>query len=80
MQSCKNRAENARIAIRNIRRDAIADYRELMKEKLIAEDDGEGEERVKELPILEFPVDQLLATKNRFDANLISHQRLLVSN
>jgi ribosome recycling factor len=31
-------AENARIAVRNIRRDAIADVRELVKEKEVAED------------------------------------------
>ncbi len=32
-------AENARIAIRNIRRDALADLKELEKEKEISEDD-----------------------------------------
>ncbi|MFK0571904.1 ribosome recycling factor [Endozoicomonas sp.] len=32
-------AENARIAIRNIRRDALADIKELEKEKMIGEDD-----------------------------------------
>ena len=43
----KNEAENARIAIRNIRRDAMGDCRELVKEKMIAEDDGRrGEERI----------------------------------
>jgi ribosome recycling factor len=31
-------AENARVAIRNIRRDAISDIRELVKEKEVAED------------------------------------------
>jgi len=33
-------AENARIAVRNIRRDAIADVRELVKEKEVAEDEA----------------------------------------
>ena len=33
-------AENARVAIRNIRRDAIADLRELVREKEATEDDG----------------------------------------
>ena len=43
----KSESENARIAIRNIRRDEIADCKELVKEKLIAEDDGrKGEQRV----------------------------------
>lgn len=32
-------AENAKIAIRNIRRDAIADFKKLEKEKLLTEDD-----------------------------------------
>ena len=33
-------AENARVAIRNIRRDAIADVRELVRDKEATEDDG----------------------------------------
>ncbi|MEM1176372.1 MAG: ribosome recycling factor [Pseudomonadota bacterium] len=42
----RNEAEGGRIAIRNIRRDAIGDIKDLMKEKLIGEDDerrGEDE-------------------------------------
>ena len=35
----RNEAEGGRIAIRNIRRDAISDIKDLMKEKLIGEDD-----------------------------------------
>jgi ribosome recycling factor len=35
----KQDAENARIAIRNIRRDALHDLKELLKEKEISEDD-----------------------------------------
>ena len=35
----RNEAEGGRIAIRNIRRDAIHDVKELMKEKMIGEDD-----------------------------------------
>jgi len=35
----RDEAENARVAIRNIRRDAISDFRELLKEKEISEDD-----------------------------------------
>ena len=61
----KTEAENARIAIRNIRRDAIADCKELVKEKLIAEDDGrKGEERVQGITDSRISeVDQLLAMK-----------------
>jgi ribosome recycling factor len=35
----KQEAENARIAVRNIRRDALQDLKELLKEKEIGEDD-----------------------------------------
>ena len=35
----KQEAENARIAVRNIRRDALQDLKELLKEKEITEDD-----------------------------------------
>lgn len=40
VKQARNEAENARIAIRNIRRDGIADVRELVKEKLVTEDEG----------------------------------------
>lgn len=39
-KQARHEAENARVAIRNIRRDAIGDIRELMKEKEVAEDDA----------------------------------------
>ena len=43
----KQEAENGRIAIRNIRRDAIADVRELVKEKEATEDEAHrAEDRV----------------------------------
>jgi ribosome recycling factor len=46
-RQAKQEAENGRIAIRNIRRDAIADIRELVKEKMVAEDEArKAEERV----------------------------------
>ena len=38
-KQAKNEAENARIAIRNIRRDANTDFKDLEKEKEISEDD-----------------------------------------
>jgi ribosome recycling factor len=44
------RAEEARIAIRNIRRESIRDLREFEDEKMITEDDlHRGEERVQEI-------------------------------
>jgi ribosome recycling factor len=39
-KQAKHEAEQARVAIRNIRRDAIGDVRDLVKEKEIAEDDA----------------------------------------
>ncbi|MFW6041376.1 MAG: ribosome recycling factor [Guyparkeria sp.] len=49
-KQARNEAENARIAIRNIRRDAIGDIRELVKEKEAAEDDAHrGEEAIQKL-------------------------------
>jgi ribosome recycling factor len=36
----RDEAENARVAVRNIRRDAISDFRELLKEKEISEDEA----------------------------------------
>lgn len=35
----RHEAENGRIAIRNIRRDALADVKEMLKEKMISQDD-----------------------------------------
>ena len=40
----REEAENARIAIRNIRRDAISDYRDLLKEKEVSEDEAHSAE------------------------------------
>lgn len=46
----RNEAENARVAIRNIRRDANAHIKELLKEKEITEDDErKGEEDIQKL-------------------------------
>lgn len=43
------RAEEARVAIRNIRRDAIHDLREMQKESMISEDDlHRGQERIQQ--------------------------------
>lgn len=61
----RNEAEGGRIAIRNIRRDALHDVKELLKEKMI----GEDEERRAEGDIQDITdkhvgqVDQVLADK-----------------
>lgn len=41
----KNETENARIAIRNIRRDALQQVKELVKEKMISDDDEKRAEQ-----------------------------------
>jgi ribosome recycling factor len=40
----KNEAENGRVAIRNIRRDANTEIKDALKEKLISEDEARGAE------------------------------------
>jgi len=46
----KNRVEEARVAIRNVRRDSIRDLREFESEKLISEDDlKRGEEELQKI-------------------------------
>jgi ribosome recycling factor len=46
----KNRVEEARVAIRNIRRDSIKDLREFENEKLISEDDlKRGEDEIQKI-------------------------------
>ncbi|HBX68003.1 MAG TPA: ribosome recycling factor [Chloroflexi bacterium] len=46
----KNRVEEARIAIRNVRRDSIKDLREFENEKMISEDDLKtGEEELQKI-------------------------------
>lgn len=64
-RQARQEAEAARIAIRNIRRDAIADIRELVKEKEVAKDDGRrGEEKMQAVTDRRVrQVDQTLATK-----------------
>ncbi len=61
----RNEAEGGRIAIRNIRRDALHDVKELLKEKMIGEDDehrAEGEiQAITDTHVAQ--VDEVLAAK-----------------
>ena len=61
----KSEAESARVAMRNVRRDANAQMKELLKDKQISEDeDRRGQEEIQKLTdryIVE--VDKLLQTK-----------------
>lgn len=61
----RQEAEQARVAIRNIRRDANSDLKELLKEKEISEDDErDGEERIQQLTDrMVKGVDQMLKEK-----------------
>ncbi len=61
----KAEAENARVAIRNIRRDANTDLKDFLKEKEITEDDArKGEELIQKLTDAKIKeVDSRLETK-----------------
>ena len=60
-------AENARVSVRSVRRDAIADLKEMLKEKMISQDDERrGQDEVQKLTdryIAE--IDQLLQAKEK---------------
>ena len=61
----RNEAEGGRVAVRNIRRDANGDIKELLKEKEISEDDAHrGEDAIQKLTD-EFvkQIDEILAAK-----------------
>ena len=50
IKQAKAEAENARISVRNVRRDANGDFKDLLKEKEISEDEERGaEERMQKL-------------------------------
>ncbi len=50
VKQAKHEAEQARIAIRNVRREAVGDVRDLVKEKAVSEDEGHrAEEDVQKL-------------------------------
>jgi len=63
----KHEAENARVAIRNVRRDVMNDLRDMLKEKLVSQDDDRrAQEEVQKLTdryIAE--ADQVLAEKEK---------------
>lgn len=61
----KQDAESAKVSVRNIRRDAIADIRDLVKAKEVAEDEARrAEERIQKLTDKRISeVDAVLSTK-----------------
>ena len=67
IKQAKEEVEKTRIAIRNIRRDANGDFKDLLKDKEISEDEArKAEDRMQKLTNkhMEF-VDQALAVKER---------------
>jgi ribosome recycling factor len=61
----RNEAEGGRIAVRNIRRDAIHDIKDLLKEKMIGEDDERRAEEEIQVITDKYiaQIDELLADK-----------------
>ena len=61
----RNEAEGGRIAIRNIRRDAISDIKDMLKEKMIGEDDEHRAEDEIQVITDKYvgEIDQILAEK-----------------
>jgi ribosome recycling factor len=60
-------AENARVSVRSVRRDAIADLKEMLKEKLLSQDDERrGQEDIQKLTDrFTGEIDQHLAAKEK---------------
>ena len=60
-------AENARVAVRNVRRDVMSDIKEMLKEKLVSQDD----ERRAEIEVQKLTdkhvadIDQIMAAKEK---------------
>ncbi|HHH13148.1 MAG TPA: ribosome recycling factor, partial [Thiolapillus brandeum] len=63
----RQEGEQARVAIRNIRRDANSDLKELVKEKLITEDDERrGQEVIQKLTDQHIKeIDEMLEAKEK---------------
>ncbi len=63
----KSEAEQAKVAVRNIRRDAISDLKDLLKEKEISEDDErKGQEDVQKLTDAHVKkIDELVGAKEQ---------------
>lgn len=61
----KHEAENARVAVRNIRRDANSDFKDLLKEKEISEDEAhQSEDEIQKLTNTYIAkIDEVLAVK-----------------
>jgi ribosome recycling factor len=60
-------AENARVSVRSVRRDALADIKEMLKEKQVSQDDERrGQDEIQKLTDRHIAeIDQLLAAKEK---------------
>jgi ribosome recycling factor len=63
----RGEAENARVSVRNVRRDVLADLKEMQKEKMISQDEERrGQEEIQKLTDKHVAeVDSLLAAKEK---------------
>jgi ribosome recycling factor len=63
----RHEAENARVAVRNVRRDVMNDLKDMLKEKLVSQDDDRrAQEEVQKLTDKHVAeIDQILAEKEK---------------
>ena len=63
----KQDAESARVSVRNVRRDVLSDIKEMLKEKMISQDDErKAQEEIQKLTDKHVAeIDQLLAAKEK---------------
>ena len=63
----KQDGEQSRVAVRNIRRDSLGDIKELLKEKIIGEDEErKAQEEIQELTNKHVEeIDQIIAVKEK---------------
>jgi ribosome recycling factor len=63
----RHEAENARVAVRNVRRDVMTELKEMLKEKLVSQDDDRrAQEEVQKLTDRHVAeIDQILAEKEK---------------
>jgi ribosome recycling factor len=63
----RHEAENARVAVRNVRRDVLADLKDMLKEKLISQDDDKRvQDEIQKLTDKHVAdIDQALAAKEK---------------
>jgi ribosome recycling factor len=66
-KSARHEAENARVAVRNVRRDVMNELREMGKEKLVSQDDERrGQDEIQKLTDkYVHEIDQVLADKEK---------------